>query len=145
LPRNSHFPIHDAQLLKLKQHGLEEVAQDEFSCIPITADMELTGINLNEKILRTVISWFQMRQNEIPLEVQKIYGKELQAKNKKAWRFLAGKSQVEMVRIVAEGEEWEGVGWYFDIESDKAKLSALQYLGYQIKNVRQDRFTVSGT
>jgi DNA polymerase I-like protein with 3'-5' exonuclease and polymerase domains len=35
------FPVSEGQWCELREHGLEDVARDEFRCIPVTADIEL--------------------------------------------------------------------------------------------------------
>jgi DNA polymerase I-like protein with 3'-5' exonuclease and polymerase domains len=119
------FPVYEAQSVKLKKHRLKRTAKDEFWCIPVTAEMELIGINLDEPRLRAHISYFQERQNEIEYEVQKIYGEELK------------KKQSRRQFQVLEGEEWE---WerHFDINSNQQKLQALKKLGYRIKDVKRE-------
>jgi DNA polymerase-1 len=72
------FPIYRAQIKQLIQDlHMEAVAQDEFDCIPVTAEMELGGFLLNEKLIRMSLPYYEARRDELRQEIFEIYTEEL--------------------------------------------------------------------
>lgn len=110
----SLFPIYRAQIAELKRLSLVGPAQVEFNCIPVTADMELTGITLCERILSIINNWYVSRQKELENLIIEEYNKEL---IKKGIR-----KQLTVIPI-------EEVLDRFDVNSSFQKLKALQELG----------------
>lgn len=121
------FPVYEGQLPELKKFHLNTAAHDEFSCIPVTADMELTGITLDEQLLLLTKSFYQERQDEIEKGAIKAYNKEIQEKGLR-------KKKGQQLTVMPE----EDIEDHFDIDSSQAKLNALRALGYGVENVRRE-------
>jgi DNA polymerase I-like protein with 3'-5' exonuclease and polymerase domains len=117
------FPVFEGQWPKLREHKLVDVAQTEFDLIAVTADMELTGINLDEKILRLTQSFYQERQDEINKRVTELYNRQLRRKGLRKQLTVMPPEDVED---------------HFDIDSSLQKLNALRALGYDVENVQRE-------
>jgi len=124
------FPVYEGQQPQLKKLALEEAAQDELRCIPVTADMELTGINLDERTLLLTNSFYQSRQDEIEKKATEAYNKELRKKG------------IRKQITVLPPEDVED---HFEISSSQQKLNALQALGYDVENVRRESLEILDT
>jgi DNA polymerase I len=64
------FPIFEQQFKKLKQEHLVNIAKLEFSTTKVVADMELTGIFLDEKKWRIILKNLEIKRDEIAKEFQ---------------------------------------------------------------------------
>ena len=117
------FPVFRSQWPLLVKYELTRAGQDEFDCIPVTAEMELTGIALDEKIILLAVSWYVERQAEIKKEVIKLYNQMLRKKKlRKQLTVLDEKDIVD----------------HFDIDSSHDKLRTLKVLGYNVSDVKRE-------
>ena len=122
--------MYKGQKLELKRLGLESVAQDEFNCIPVTSEMELTGITLDEQTLLLTKSFFQKRKEEINRRVTEVYNSELREKGLR-----------EQLTVMPA----EDVEDHFDLDSSQQKLITLRALGYDAENVQRETLENLGT
>jgi DNA polymerase I-like protein with 3'-5' exonuclease and polymerase domains len=117
------FPVFEGQWPKLMEHKLVDVAQTEFDLIAVTADMELTGINLDEQTLLLTKSFYQGRQDEIKKRVTELYNRQLRKKGLRKQHTVIPPEDVED---------------HFDLDSGLQKLNALRALGYDVENVQRE-------
>jgi DNA polymerase I len=59
------LPLREAQLEKLREMGLERVAQLEFDCVLSVAGLELSGVYLNPALWRELIERIKLRHAEV--------------------------------------------------------------------------------
>ena len=113
------FDVVDAQTKFIKKNKMELAAQDEFDCIHVTAEMELTGINVDEPILRLAISAYEVRAREIEEEAMQIYRHELKKKGKRA------------------NNLFPDFGAVFDMGSNTQKLEVMRELGFDLDDIQR--------
>ena len=119
----SMFPVFDAQWPLLKHHELIGPAYDEFNCIPVTADMELTGFPLDENIIHLAVVWFADRQEVLRHDIITEYNRLLRVnKVRKQYTIMPEEDLVDR----------------FDVDSSTQKLGALRSLGFDIKDVQRE-------
>jgi len=114
------FPVMNEQKEQLKHWKLEVVAQDEFNVLPVTASMELNGVNLDRDTLKLALSYWESRQKELEIEILNSYDKELKSK---------GKVELSLIPEVKN---------VFDLNSPAQKLAALRNLDFDIENVQRE-------
>ena len=114
------FPVMKEQKPLLAKWNLGVVAQDEFNVVPVTASMELHGVNLDRDTLKLALVYWEERQKELEIEILKIYNQESGKKHKDSYTLLPDVQKV------------------FDLNSPAQKLKALQDLGFDIEDVRRD-------
>jgi len=112
------FPVYSGQKPELKRLNLESVAQDEFNCIPVTAEMELGGLVLDEWVIKTVSDWYGQRQKELEHEIIVEYN-----------RLLVERGICTQVKVMPEVLD------QFDVNSSYQKLQALQGLGGEYEDL----------
>lgn len=114
------FDIYEGQKkLASKYTDMWNRIQLEFCCISATADAELTGFDVSEPIIKTVIEYYQKKADKITDRVGALYKGAKVNKEKRVY--------------IIEGEE-EG----FDLDSNSQKLKALNAMGFNISDVKRE-------
>ena len=121
------FPVFRGQLGEIESWNLKTICQDEMNVIPVTAEMELTGVDLDKEILLLAVSPYVQRAEEIRTEVRQLYNQALTKKGRA--------QQTVMTGLLEE----------LDLDSNQKKLEALQELGFDIKDVKRETLELLGT
>jgi DNA polymerase I-like protein with 3'-5' exonuclease and polymerase domains len=114
------FPIFTEQAVALQRWKMERVAQDEFDVIPCTAMMELGGVHIDVRVLRLALTYWDAREQELLVEILKVYDQEMQNQGTKSLFLIPGMQEV------------------FDLNSSSKKLHALQSIGFDIDDTKRD-------
>ena len=118
------FPIWKHQTVELRKWNLIEAVQNEFNCIQTTADMELTGIMVDDNILKRAISRFVERKKELEEEAIREYNrlrKEMNIHDKQ-------------LTVIPAQEIVE----YFDMDSPMQKKNILHLFGKMVLDTKRD-------
>lgn len=122
------FAIRREQLKAMQAFpGMWDRAQIEFCAIYGTADAELSGIVLAERVIEIIVQYQEDRAKKIEGKVIDIYDKAIKKK---------GKARVYLFDNVKE---------VFDLNSPSQKLEALQSLGFDIEDVQRETLKELGT
>ena len=121
------FPVFRGQLGEIENWNLKTICQDEMNVIPVTAEMELTGVDLDKEILLLAVSPYVQRAEEIRTEVRQLYNQALTKKGRAQQTVMSG--------LLEE----------LDLDSNQKKLEALQELGFDIKDVKRETLELLGT
>jgi DNA polymerase-1 len=114
------FTVMTEQRNLLTKWKLDTVAQDEFDLIPVTASMELHGVNIDKDTLRLALSYWEGRQIELEEEILSIYNEEIKKTSTSSLSILPDLRKV------------------FDLNSPTQKLDVLLTMGFDIEDVRRE-------
>lgn len=121
------FPVMEAQVPELQKWKMEKIAKIEFLCLMATAEMELTGVKINERKLRLALSYHVMRQQELEGKIQKAVTAELRKQGKVKVGLLGEMEQV------------------FNLKSGPEKLEMLKSIGFDLEDVQRNTLKELGT
>jgi len=111
------FAVYDQQSTRLVEADLTQVAELEFNCIPVTAEMELSGLIIVPETLQLTLEYNTGEANRVQAEINRIYNAAMQTRG-----------------VVRQGlfsdEEYRPVT--LDLGSVKDKLAALHALGLDV-------------
>ena len=122
------FDIMMGQNAALQRHKLMDVARIEFNVIPVTAEMELTGVCLNQEVMELIIDYWSRRQVQLEQEIKIAFNEELQKNGKKGT-----KSFFDSLFEDLDQADFES----FDLDSNEQKLSALRRIGLNPDNAQR--------
>jgi len=125
------FPIFDGQTAALRKHKLNDIAQIEFNAIPVTAEMELTGVLLHPDVMALIIDYWGRRQIWLEHRIKEVFNAELKKQGKKATP-----SAMDEVLEMLGSIDFEN----FDLDSNEQKLEALRRIGLNPENARRATF-----
>ena len=120
------FPVYHGQVKELEEYDMFFVAQLEFDNIPVTVEMETSGIHFNQDKLKWIVAYWTRLQDAMEMEILKQYTDVRKAKGQVAF-------------IVPE---WLDV---FDLQSNKEKLEALRNIGVTLGSNDVKRATLLET
>lgn len=114
------FPVATAQIQKIKDLKLDQIARDEMECIACTAEMELGGFILNQTAVNLCLPYYREQMEKYRAEVMEIWNEELKDQ---------GKLRQTILDVGPET---------FDINSAQKLKQALQRIGLTVANVSKD-------
>lgn len=121
------FDIRDGQIVEINKHeGMWERMQLEFCAVPGTADAELTGFDLNETIIGSIIEYYKKKATNIRDKCNQIFNDTLQKAGNKRNFLLTDSIET------------------FDLDSASKKLEALLKMGIVLEDVKRETLTAAG-
>jgi DNA polymerase-1 len=116
------FPVYFQQRAMLEATTLLQVAQLEFDCIPATAEMELTGLVIDEARLRLTLEYNQHEADRVSAEIHRLYNEALQARGFTVGGLFGNTFQPQTINL----------------GSTKEKLDALHRIGIPVQSTESE-------
>jgi len=123
------FPIFEHQNKALRKHKLINIAQIEFNAIPVTAEMELTGVNLDRDVMLLIIDYWTRRQAFLEQEIKQVFTSELQKLGKQKFSNEDFAGVFDVIGAI----DFES----FDLDSNEQKMTALKRIGLNPENTQR--------
>lgn len=116
------FPIRKAQKDLIIQRKMQMCTYDEMRCLPVTAEMELTGVVLDPDKMMAIIEYYQQQSERIAREIFQLYNVEYQKRHGDAHLGFFEETNSKK----------------FNLAASKDTVRALQALGLDIIDAKKD-------